>query len=100
MISGSVEGMALEACNGGIQPAAGDDQQREAGADLFVVDAHVSSFVKWHSSLLTGVARRPMSEAMSPREDTIYESVLSIRRTCCIIYSLNGARLVAMGSQP
>jgi hypothetical protein len=39
-----------------------------------------------------------MSEAMSPREDTIYESVLSIRRTCCIIYSPDGAHLASMGS--
>ena len=49
-----VEGMGLETCDRRVQPAARDDHQREAGADLLVVDANIASFVERHvsSSLL------------------------------------------------
>ena len=74
-----VEGVVREARDRRVQPAAGDDHQREAGADLLVVDADVSSFIKRHGNLsLQGCARRPMSEAISQREHTISEGKLSI----------------------
>ena len=38
------------------KPAAGDEQQREAGAGLFVVDADVAFFVERHGS--SSLARR------------------------------------------
>src|SRR5207247_2533711 len=34
-----------------IQPAAGNEEQWEAGAGFFVVDADVAFLVKWHGSL-------------------------------------------------
>jgi hypothetical protein len=46
-----VEGVVREARDRGVQPAAGDDQQREAGADLLIVDADVAFLIKWHDSL-------------------------------------------------
>jgi hypothetical protein len=40
-----------EARDRGVQPAAGDDQQRETGADLLIVDADVAFLIKRHGSL-------------------------------------------------
>ena len=37
-----------EVGDGRVQPPAGDEQQREAGAGLFVVDADVAFFVERH----------------------------------------------------
>ena len=46
-----VEGVGREARDRGVQPAAGDDHQREARADLFVVDADIPSFIERHGRL-------------------------------------------------
>ena len=47
---------AGEEGDGRVQAPAGDEQQREAGAGLFVVDADVAFFVERHGSLsLPGV---------------------------------------------
>src|SRR5262249_39291688 len=40
-----------EARDRGVQPATGDDQQREAGPDLLIVDADVTFLIQWHDSL-------------------------------------------------
>jgi hypothetical protein len=52
------EHLDSEARDCGVQPAARDDQQREARANFLIVDAHVSSFVKWHGKLLTRVCTK------------------------------------------
>src|SRR6266852_2351616 len=46
-----VERVGREARDRGVQPATGDDQQREAGTDLLIVDANVALLIQWHSSL-------------------------------------------------
>jgi hypothetical protein len=64
-----VERVGREARDRGVQPAAGDDHQREAGTDLLIVDADVALFVKRHGSLSSeGCERRPMVKALFPRE--------------------------------
>src|SRR5207244_552625 len=64
-----VKGVGREARDRGVQPAAGNDQQREAGADLFVVDTDVALLVQWHSSVsLPGVVFRVRSRLAKPRE--------------------------------
>ena len=45
-----VKGMVREPRDRGIQPATGDDQQRKAGTDLFVMDADVTSLIERHGS--------------------------------------------------
>src|SRR3979490_1568915 len=47
-----VEGVGREARDGRVQPAAGDDQQRKAGAGLFVIDANVAFFIERHVGFL------------------------------------------------
>src|SRR6266446_6154375 len=64
-----VEGVVREARDRGVQPAAGDDQQREAGADLLIVDADVTLFVERHDSLsLHSVVFRVRSRIAQTRE--------------------------------
>src|SRR5438128_7626849 len=46
-----VERVGREARDRGVQPATGDDQQREAGTDLLIVDADVALLIQWHGSL-------------------------------------------------
>ena len=41
-------GLGRQARDRRVQPAARDDQQREAGAGFFVMDADVASFVERH----------------------------------------------------
>ena len=43
-----IERMCGEAGNRRVQPAARDDQQRKAGASLFVMDANIAFFVERH----------------------------------------------------
>src|SRR5262249_42590115 len=60
-----VEGVGCEARGRGVQSATGDDHQREAGADLLVVDADVAFVIKRHVvSPCQGCERRPISEAL------------------------------------
>src|SRR4051812_8161046 len=47
-----VEGVGREPRDRRVEPATGDDQQRKAGADLFVMDANVAFFVERHRTLL------------------------------------------------
>ena len=46
-----VEGVVCEARDCGVQPTTGDDQEREAGTNLLIVDADVAVLIKWHGSL-------------------------------------------------
>jgi hypothetical protein len=63
----------------GVQAPTGGDQQWEAGAGLLVADADVALVVKRHGSLsLQGCERRPISEAILQRENSISASTLSI----------------------
>ena len=74
-----VEGVVREARERGVQPATGDDHQREAGADLLVVDADVALFIKWHGSLsLHSVVFRGRS-----RIDQTREPLESLKRHRC-----------------
>jgi len=57
-----VEGVIGEARDRGVQTAAGDDHQREAGAGLFVMDANVAFFENRHgNSSLVGFWRNTPS---------------------------------------
>ena len=43
-----IEGMVRETRHGRVQPAPGNDHEREAGADLFVMNADIAFFVERH----------------------------------------------------
>jgi hypothetical protein len=61
-----------------VQPTTGDDHQREAGAHLFVVDADVALFIKWHgSSSLYSVAFYVRSRIDQQREPWSLRSVIA-----------------------
>src|SRR6266446_3599558 len=64
-----VERVGREARHRGVQPATGDDQQREAGTDLLIVDADVALLIQWHGRLsLHSVVFRGRSPIAQPRE--------------------------------
>src|SRR2546430_479395 len=64
-----VERVGREARDRGVQPAAGDDQQREAGTDLLIVDADVALLIQWHGRLsLHSVVFRVRSHIAQTRE--------------------------------
>src|SRR5215470_15301609 len=64
-----VERVGREARDRGVQPATGDDQQREARTDLLIVDANVAFLIKWHDSLsLHSVVFRVRSHIAQTRE--------------------------------
>src|SRR5262249_58500056 len=64
-----VERMGREACDRGVQPATGDNQQREASTDLLIVDADVTLVIKRHESLsLHSVVCRGYSPIAPTRE--------------------------------
>ena len=67
-----VERVGREARDRGVQPAAGDDQQREAGTDLLVVDADVAFFIERHGSLslhsVVFCGRSPIAQTREPLE--------------------------------
>src|SRR5262245_38632659 len=67
-----VERVGREARDRGVQPATGDDQQREAGTNLLIVDADVAFLVKWHGSLslhsVVFCVRSRIAQTREPRE--------------------------------
>src|SRR5207249_2661001 len=72
-----VERVGREGRDRGVQPAPGDDQQREAGTDLLIVDADVAFLIKRHGSLsLHSVVFR----ALAHRPDTRAPGVVGALR--------------------
>src|SRR5262245_50438898 len=53
-----VERMGREPRDRRVEPAAGDDQQRKAGAGLFVMDANLASFTERHGFFTFRNSRR------------------------------------------